>query len=954
MPWRSKIEQLVGMLEKTPQPKKYDSIEGVYQPYFLLELRPTNWEIYPYASYTRLDGSPGREVRLNLSIIDNSKVNIRKEELNCLIYLQSGTNAEAHNIFAYTQPVGFLLDWLSSSKLMVKDSSIREPIPLAVHPAPARIVLRFISRREGFALQPSLILPDGVLDINSPATLLTSNPNYLIYDKVLYRVESSLPAIFWSNFFRIHENFEIPRQEINEFIRLYLPHILPVMDWNNLDPQIQRIRLPLAEKIIQFSEIDSQLLIQVYFRYNKFQFPAMPPSNRSLANEGKKMFIVERELEAEEEACRLLENYGLIYSSGHWHVAVDYQILDWMRLQIPQLRKAGFTIKGEDQLKVHRVIRQKPNLRIQIKSGIDWLDMKYQLTLGNRKISVPRLLRQIESGRSYLRLRDGSQIFLSEELQKEIQQLSNYVDLDDGNGQLRLPFAGIVLLEELNGLSKNVQLDSRTREILRNYREFKSIVPADVPRQFKGVLRAYQKSGLDWLHFLHQFNFGGILADDIGLGKTVQVIALLCKIKETQPSAHPALIIVPLTLIFNWMAEFQKFAPHLKVLAYQGNRNDRMRKLQTFGKYDIVLCSYGVALQDKKYLEKSDFYYLILDESQKIKNPHTKTYQAIRKFKAPHKLAITGTPVENSLLDLWAQFNFINPGLLGSLNEFQEKYMNAPEDDKEERIRTLQQRIFPFILRRAKSEVEKQLPPLTEVVQRIKMTEFQSKVYHRWLRRYRNEVFARVEQDGLNKARLLIVEALTYLRQITCHPLLVKEEAELLDSGKLLLLKDMLGDIFGEGHKVLIFSQFVRFLKLVRQLFEEEGWQYEYLDGKVRKREKRINNFQNNPKISAFLISLKAGGLGLNLTSADYVIHLDPWWNPAVEQQATDRAHRIGQTRKVFVYKYIVTDSVEDKILRLQQQKKELSQELITTDSALLKNLSRRDLEQLFEFTAID
>ena len=469
------------------------------------------------------------------------------------------------------------------------------------------------------------------------------------------------------------------------------------------------------------------------------------------------------------------------------------------------------------------------------------------------------------------------------------------------------------------------------------------------PRQLNGTLREYQQHGMDWLFFLNQFSFGGILADDMGLGKTVQVISMLLKLKENNSLKLPSLIVVPLTLIFNWWEEIQKFAPELKALRYYGNRADRLRQLKKFPDHDVVLCSYGVVLQDQKSLSAEAFNYLILDESQKIKNPQTKTYKAISKLQSHHKLALTGTPVENSLIDLWAQINFVNPGLLGSLKQFETRYIDVADDERAEQIEALKKTIFPFILRRTKEEVETQLPPLTEIVQHIDMTDKQRQAYDKWLDHYRSEIFSQINEEGINKTRLKIVEALTYLRQVACHPAILDEKADLSESGKVQLLEDMLDDLLSRGHKILIFSQFVRFLGLIRKLFEARNWKYEYLDGKVRNRAQRIHNFQDNPDISAFLISLKAGGLGLNLTAADYVIHLDPWWNPAVEQQATDRAHRIGQDKRVFVYKFIVKNTVEEKILKLQERKKELSEELITSDTGFVKELTREDLEILFE-----
>lgn len=952
MSWRNKLEQLVGLLEKMPQPKSFRSKAGVYEPYFVLELRSSNWEIIPYAAYTRLDGSPGREVRLTLNVVDSSKVNISQNELDSLIFLDGDNGFNARTIFTYAQPVGFLLDWLSDSRLMLKESHQTNLSKITVHPEVATIILRLHKGRSGYYLQPALVFPDHtVTPLKEPAVVLSSNPVYMLYGPKLYKIDSALPATFWHNYFRIREKFEIPHAELSEFIRVYLPHLLSVIDWENLGEHIEQKPLSLTEKRIEFSEYNQHLQIDVKFCYGEYEFAAYPAIDRSLATQNRQLFIIKRDMAEEERSRKFLEENGLIYRSGHWNIAADYHNLDWMRLIVPQLTRAGFIIINEERLVRYRVHRQAPRLQVKVKSSENWLDLQYHITLGRERVRVPNLLKQVIGGKEYMRLADGTHIYLSDEIRENLLSIARYLDLKNGEGQVRLPTAGVTLIRELQTLTEHIRLDKQASELLEKYHHFDAIQPVAPPRQLQGTLRPYQKHGLDWLNFLSEFRFGGILADDMGLGKTIQVISLLLKQKEQNKLTHPALIVVPLTLIFNWWEEFQKFAPEMRVMRYHGNRADRSRYLKKIADYDVILCSYGVTLQDQKGLGSKKFSYLILDESQKIKNPHTKTYKAIEKISAPCKLALTGTPIENSLIDLWAQMNMVNPGLLGTLKEFQNRYIEVSETDRKSQLELLKKTIFPFILRRTKEEVETQLPPLTEIVQHIEMTEKQRQAYEKWLNYYRNEIFSNIRTEGLNKSRLKIVEALTYLRQIACHPAILDESIDLLDSGKVQLLEDMLEDLLDKGHKILIFSQFVRFLALVRKIFDRKGWKYEYLDGKTPHtgRGDRIHNFQENPDISAFLISLKAGGLGLNLTAADYVIHLDPWWNPAVEKQATDRAHRIGQDKRVFVYKYIVKDSVEEKILKLQEKKRALSEEMITSDEGFVKQLTQEDLEVLFE-----
>ena len=948
MEWRNKIEQLVGLLKKVPQPKTYELKEGVYAPYFTIELRAGNWEIIPNATYTRLDGNAGRDIRLSLSVIDSSKVNISQEELNCLLFLQSNS-FNSHPIFSYAQPVGFLLEWLKNSNVSLKEITNRTPIKISFSPEEAKIMIRLIRLKSSYLLQPCLSFSDKIINIENHATILSSNPIYMLYGSVLYKINSVLPSVFWNNYFRINQKFEIPDTEIEDFIRIYLPHILPVLDWENLVDHFEQNQIPLTRKKIILSEENGQLQISATFQYDKYHFPMYMPMDRSLVRSNDHMLIVQRDLIAERESRSFLEEHGLIYRAGHWHIASDYYVLDWMRIVIPKLKKAGFEIQGEESLNRFLVHRQIPRLKLKVQFRNNFFDIKYGLFEGNKALQTPDLLKQIQTGKQYIKLSDASNIYIPENLREKIKEFSSLLDIAGGSGKLRLPSAGVVILKELRESTQDFTPDEKSMLLLQKYEKFEKINEIELPVHLQGTLREYQKSGLNWLFFLNDFHFGGILADDMGLGKTIQVISLLLKLKESRRLNHPALIIMPLTLIFNWVEEIEKFGPDLDVLVYSGSKNDRLELLKKFYKFDVILCSYGIVLQDQHLLIGKEYSYLILDESQKIKNPETKTYRAVNKIRSQYKLALTGTPIENSLIDLWAQINFLNPGLLGNLKQFQKQYIEVPLEEKEIKIKSLKNLIYPFMLRRTKQEVEKQLPPLTEIVHYIEMTEHQLQIYQKWLRYYRDEIFLQIDNQGLNKSRLKILEALTYLRQLACHPAILDENVDLGDSGKMQLLEDMVEDILNEGHKVLIFSQFVRFLKIIRKVFDTKELQYEYLDGKVRNRAQKIKNFQQNRNVTAFLISLKAGGFGVNLTAADYVFHLDPWWNPAVERQATDRAHRIGQDKRVFVYKYIVKNSIEEKILALQQKKKQLSDKLITSDSNFIKQLTRKDLELLFE-----
>jgi len=396
----------------------------------------------------------------------------------------------------------------------------------------------------------------------------------------------------------------------------------------------------------------------------------------------------------------------------------------------------------------------------------------------------------------------------------------------------------------------------------------------------------------------------------------------------------------------NWQRESERFTPGLRFLEYMGNF--RQKDTSIFKDYDIILTTYGTMLRDVELLREYRFHYAILDESQSIKNPLAQSAKASRLLSADHRLVMTGTPVENNTFELWSQFAFLNPGLLGSMDYFKREFATPIESRaSEETANLLRRLVFPFILRRTKEQVAPELPPRTERILYTDLEPAQRKLYAHTRDRYRAELLGMIETSGMNDARMKILEGLLRLRQICIHPRLV-EPAYHGESAKFVMLFETLETLNAEGHKALIFSQFVETLRLVRSELEARGLAYTYLDGKTQDRQARVDEFQNNPSIPFFLISLKAGGVGLNLTAADYVIHLDPWWNPAVEMQAADRAHRIGQDKPVFVYKFIARDTVEEKILQLQERKKELVEQLISAEGSFFKSITADDVKVLF------
>ncbi|MCC7361306.1 MAG: SNF2 helicase associated domain-containing protein [Anaerolineales bacterium] len=619
---------------------------------------------------------------------------------------------------------------------------------------------------------------------------------------------------------------------------------------------------------------------------------------------------------------------------------------DFLLHLVPKLAQAGFEIYGEETLKVGKINRSTPALRVTVNSGIDWFDLKAVVEFGDQHISLQEVRKALQRGERFIKLADGSAGQLPAEWLEKYRHLWGLAT-ETAEGY-RVSDAHLPLLDPLLEDDPDLSLPADLQARRERLRQFAGIAAQPTPASFQGELRPYQRHGVDWLNFLNEYKFGGILADDMGLGKTIQVLAFLQLLKERADGAPRAatLLVVPKSLIANWQREAERFTPGLRFLPYVGNV--RIKDPAAFAGHDVVLTTYGTMLRDVELLRSYTFHYIVLDESQAVKNPVAKSARAARLLRAEHRLALTGTPVENNSLELWSQFAFLNPGLLGGVDYFRKAFAAPIEAHGDEAAaRTLRSLVYPFILRRTKDQVAPELPPRTERVIYADLDPAQKKLYDRTRARYQAELLNLIEREGLNDARFKILEGLLRLRQIAIHPRLVEGRYS-GGAPKLDLLIETLETLQAEDHKVLVFSQFVAMLKLVRQALDLRSLKYLYLDGRTLDRQARVDQFQTDPAYPFFLISLKAGGVGLNLTAADYVIHLDPWWNPAVEMQASDRAHRIGQDKPVFIYKLIARDTVEEKILQLQEKKRALVKNLVTTEAAFFKSLTRDDVRGLF------
>ncbi len=619
---------------------------------------------------------------------------------------------------------------------------------------------------------------------------------------------------------------------------------------------------------------------------------------------------------------------------------------NWFFLFVDAMKELEVPVTGFDVLRNFRFNTAKPNTRIRINSGTDWFDASVDVIFGDQQVSIAEIKRALTNKQQFVQLNDGTLGILPEEWLKKYSLLFRV-----GEGKqdkLRLSKYHLSVIDELYDNRDETEVMIRLEEKYDRLRSFNRISEVDPPQALNHILRPYQVAGYHWLNYLSEVGWGGILADDMGLGKTVQALSFMQYFKEKNGSLK-ALVVCPTTLMFNWENEIRKFTPNLDHIIHHGG--DRSRDKKMFDETDVVITTYGTLRSDIRMLVDVMFDYVVLDESQAIKNPQSKVTRAASLLNAKSRLCMSGTPLQNNTFDIYAQMNFLNPGMLGSVeffrNEFATPIDKFGEPDQKEHLRKL---LYPFILRRTKEQVAKDLPDKTETILFCEMEDEQRKIYDAYRNDYRNKILGVISEQGIDKSQLTILQGLMKLRQICDSPAIMNEPEKYPNIS---IKLEELGREISENisnHKALVFSQFLGMLALIREKLTELGVPYEYFDGSTSAidREKAIQRFQNDSTVRVFLISLKAGGVGLNLTAADYVYIVDPWWNPAVEQQAIDRTHRIGQTKNIFAYRMICKDTIEDKILQLQERKRALARDLIADDTSFVKSLSREDVEYLF------
>jgi SNF2 family DNA or RNA helicase len=819
------------------------------------------------------------------------------------------------------------------------------------------LILSVSEKGDFYEVSGNLMLEDRSLAIEN---LIIKHHYFIQLDNNLYLIDNPdfLRVI---DFFKKHyDKMLIHKSKFDDFYETILSKLEEKVkiNYSYLKPatkiQIEEKGYDLEnEQLIYLSESEDFVLITPVMRYSNTEIPILSRKQIIAKDKYGNTFTLRRN---EEEELQFISNIVKQHPFFEEQVSEEMKLdcfymhrkyfldMEWFLDAFEAWRSKGITIMGFNKLNNNNLSQYKVDISIKVISGIDWFETVAKVEYNGEAISLKHLHKSIRNKSKFIKLDDGTMGILPDEWVEKFNSYFNAGEIVDES--IHTHKVNYNMIAELY---EEQLFDESVKDQLAIYRKKLSgpdnITPVKIPESLNAELRAYQYDGVNWLNFLDDFNFGACLADDMGLGKTIQIIAFI--LTQREKSAHNTnLVVVPASLIFNWQAEVAKFAPSIKIRTIYGA--DRLKDVHEFDQYEIVLTSYGTLLADIRFLKAYRFNYVFLDESQNIKNPDSQRYKVVRLLQSRNKVVLTGTPIENNTFDLYGQLSFACPGLLGSKQQFKELY-SVPIDQFKEtrRAKELQQRISPFILRRTKEQVAKELPDKTEMVIYCEMGKEQREVYEAAVQEVKDYIEGTAE-DELKKSSMHILQGITRLRQICNSAELLKDDKFYGNaSSKMETLLEQI-ETKAPNHKILVFSQFVGMLDLIRAALHERGIAHEYLTGQTRNRAGVVASFQDNPEVRVFLISLKAGGVGLNLTRADYVYIVDPWWNPAVENQAIDRTYRIGQEKNVVAVRLICPDTIEEKIMKLQDTKKDLAGDLIKTETSIYKTLSKKDLLGLF------
>ena len=780
---------------------------------------------------------------------------------------------------------------------------------------------------------------------------------YFLQDKKLYicskKYEDNvlkIVEIFRKNFIK---ELIIPESELSNFFSIVEPNIKDYFYINEADEEEISKFIPatLSAKLFLDYDDSNNIIADVKFCYDDIEFnPLMEVKNEALLS---------RNLIKESKLLNMLLKSGfLLDQKNHRLIMINEdKIYEFLSAEIENYMN-NFEVLATENFKTKEIKKSEhTSLGVRIENNL--LDIDFS-TIDFDLRELKDIMKKYRLKKHYHRLKDGSFIELTNnETIEFINDITENIDIDYSaidaeSKELKLPIYRSLYLNRILDKVENIKVkkDEDFKNLIEKL-DNKELEDIELPKKLTAGLRNYQKVGFEWLTTLDQYNLGGILADDMGLGKTIQAIAVVCKYIESEKNPKPSLIVCPSSLSLNWMAEIEKFSEGLKAEVIHGTYEERVKQINNIPKNNIVITSYELLKRDIEEYEKHNynFKFIFADEAQYIKNNNTKNAKAIKKITAETRFALTGTPIENSLSELWSIFDYIMPGYLFSYKKFKELYETpiVKEEDKKttEKLKKL---IEPFVLRRIKKEVLTELPDKMVTVLNSSMVEEQEDIYMSYLARAKKNAIEEINENGIEKSQIKILALLTRLRQICCHPGLFIENYK-GESGKLSQCVEIIKDAIQGGHKILLFSGYTSMFEYIEKELKKENIEYLKLTGqtKVSDRLRLVDEFNNNENVKLFLISLKAGGTGINLTGADMVIHYDPWWNLSAENQATDRTYRIGQKRKVQVFKMITKNSIEEKIYDLQNRKEALIDNMLSTNQTFISKLSKEEIMSLFE-----
>ena len=816
------------------------------------------------------------------------------------------------------------------------------------HEFSARIVkedlpIQFELKKHGGSMK--LSLPEYDLPI-----AITQDSKYFVQNEAIYKISDRqqryiVPVL--SSFTKTKAELVLKGEDSSRFVSSVLPYISKVSTIN-IDPAVESsiIQSELATKLY-LDKVDESITARLSFNYEACEVNPFTAKANIMYDEK----IILRDIEREKSILGYFENDDFKVKNGIAYLENEENIDDFLLLTLPKLQAMVEVYYSEEFKKINVRDSRAFTAGVRLNSQTSMLEFSFQ----HDNIEADELTSVLDSLRlkkKYYRLRDGSFIPLNDSSLEGFSELVEALDISEeelSRQMVSLPsFRAMYLDNQLKQLKlHHIERSQYFKQLVQNITEPEDM-EYELPTEVNSIMREYQKTGFKWLSTLSNYKMGGILADDMGLGKTLQTIAFILANKEKDKA--PCLVVAPTSLLYNWQEEVSKFAPSLRVAVISGPAAQRQELIADIEGSDIVVTSYPLIRRDIELYKNIQFSYCFIDEAQHIKNPDSVNARSVKKINAKGYFALTGTPIENSLTELWSIFDFVLPGYLLTHRKFVEKYERPIVKNGDKTImERLRSQIRPFILRRLKRDVLKELPEKIETRMVAELSPEQKKLYLAYLQQAKVDIAKDLQDKGFEKSHIKILSILTRLRQICCHPAMFLEDYE-GDSGKLELLEEIIQEALDGGHRILLFSQFTSMLHIIEQGLRKNGIEYFYLDGStpIEQRADMVKRF-NNGEGKVFLISLKAGGTGLNLTGADTVIHFDPWWNPAVEDQATDRAHRIGQKNTVQVIKLITKGTIEEKVYALQQKKKNLIEALVQPEETFITKLSETEIKSLFD-----